>query len=112
MDTLTELPVFIKNYDDFSMEQEFRVTQYASSGYGFEGEEQCLEYDEVIPKGIKYRIREDNLIPYIEFKLPKTALVGVILGSEIETKENLYALQMILESRGYSAGIFKSRIQI
>lgn len=108
-ETFIELPAYIKDQKNFEKENEFRVTHYSYNSFTASSNLEFAEF-EYAPDYLKFRNSNGILIPYIELLLPHRSLVGIVLGEKCENEKNYKAIELLLRSKGYSAGIFKTRI--
>lgn len=107
-----EIVAFVKNREEYAFEGECRLVHFEYDGFSMNPAGEIQNVSEHVPSDLKLRNDGKELKPYVEIHLPKHALVGVCLGPNVATKENIRALNLYLRSKKYNARVFKSNIQL
>ena len=97
---------FIKN-EDFAIEAETRcaiLRDFEQIRMTYDETTGGARQDKVLKnrKDVKYRMRGNELVPYIEMKFPTTVLKGIILGYELDVKKAKEYISNLLKNNGSS----------
>ena len=109
-DDYREVPAFIK-HESYESEQEIRLVKFACDGFAFDGKSgRITDYDEEATN-VKFRTRDDILIPYMEIMLPKTSLKEIIIGYNCDYESAKKSIELLLQQRSYQITIKQSSIK-
>ena len=86
------------------------IITHKHQAYMYEKEIRLITFEEDV-NAVKYRHRNDLVIPYIEHEINRTALKSITIGPTQDFEHSKTSLQMFLKSRGFqNVKIHKSEV--
>ena len=100
---LDEVAALIKR-EIYSHENETRYMRALHDTVKFEGGNGTIKemYDGEDLQDLKFRGKDDGIVPYLEIVFPKDALKKITIGSDLNFEVQRSALQLLLAQNGYN----------